>query len=116
MPAEAGTHDTFRRGCALGSVADVDTCVDGRLRGHDEIEELQCLSKMKMHLSKRLRRNSPCKEELLLQNARAAFLRSPEVDGVMVASKESADRLKAFDLQAAKTSKRIEELLDKNNA
>ena len=35
--AEAAAYDTLQRGCALQGVADVDTCVGGRLRGHDEI-------------------------------------------------------------------------------
>jgi hypothetical protein len=39
MPAEAGTHDTLQRGCALRGAAPVDTCVDGRLRGHDGMEK-----------------------------------------------------------------------------
>jgi len=35
IPAEAGTHVTLPRGCAVGIVERGEACVDGRLRGHD---------------------------------------------------------------------------------
>jgi hypothetical protein len=35
IPAEAGIHDTFQRGCAFGDVVNVEACVDGGLRRHD---------------------------------------------------------------------------------